>query len=175
MNILMMVTWYTPKGSTALEAGVFHYEQSMDLKKYCNMALYYPFDKDISEIQTREDEWGLTTYRSKYSVGRMIYNRRNMDRTMKRIVQEFKPDIIHAHCGAGAGYYVVKLAKKYNIPVVITEHNPIEISKVDKKGLNYWKTKKAYEYSKANVCVSTDSMNKLSKIYPQCSFEVIYT
>ena len=47
MNILMMVSWYTKKGQDKLEAGVFHYEQSMDLNQYCNMAIYYPFDTDM--------------------------------------------------------------------------------------------------------------------------------
>lgn len=174
MNVLMMVSWYTPKGNDGLEAGVFHYEQSMDLKNHCNIALYFPFDKQIREVETKEEEWGLLTYRSKYFPGRLIFNRRNMMRTMGRIVEEFKPDIIHAHCGAGAGYYAIALAKKFDLPVVVTEHTPIEISKVYRKGISYWLTKKAYEFSKANICVSTDSMKKLSGIYPQCPFEVIY-
>lgn len=49
MNILMIVTWYTPQNYKELEAGVFHYEQSMDLKKHCNVALYYPFDPDLEQ------------------------------------------------------------------------------------------------------------------------------
>lgn len=174
MNILMMVSWYTPKGNDTLEAGVFHNEQSIDLKKYCDVALYYPFDTQLEENETKDIEWGLLTYRSKSSSWRKISNMKRMMKTMKRIVEEFRPDIIHAHCGGAAGFYAIRLSKKFNIPLVVTEHTPIEISRVDKKGIGYWFTKKAYQHSKANVCVSTDSMNKLSKIYPHCSFEVIY-
>lgn len=174
MNILMIVSWYTPKGSGELEAGVFHYEQSMDLKKHCNVALYYPFDKQISDKESKAEEWGLLTYRSKYRAGRFLSNKRQMMATMHRIVKEFKPDIIHAHCGAGAGYFAIDLAKKFHLPMIVTEHTPQEISKVDKKGYNHFLTKKAYGYSQANICVSKDSQEKLAKIFPDCSFDVIY-
>ncbi len=174
MRVLMLVSWYTPMGNEALEAGVFHYEQSMDLKKHCDVALYYPFDNMIDQLETKAEEWGLLTYRSKFSIGKRLFNHNNMKRTMKRIIEEFNPDIIHAHCGAAAGSYAVKLAKRYKLPVVITEHEPVEISHVDKKGIRYWITKRAYKFSKANVCVSQDSMNKLSKIFKDCNFQVIY-
>jgi len=171
---LMIASWYTPKGNDTLEAGVFHYEQAMDLKKHCNVAMFFPFDKCIKENETKEEEWGLLTYRSKYGAGRLISNRKHMMTTMSRIVEEFSPDLIHAHCGGGAGYYAVAMAKKYNLPLVITEHTPIEISHVDKKGISYYLTKKAYHNSQANICVSEDSRMKLSKIFPECEFDVIY-
>jgi len=174
MNVLMIVSWYTPMGREKLEAGVFHYEQSMDLKEYCNMAIYFPFDQDIQEEETAKEEWGLTTYRSKYTPGKVLQTKKQMKKTMARIIREFKPDIIHAHCGGAAGYYAVSLAKKYHLPMVVTEHSPVELTGVGKPGISHYFSKKAYSYSKANVCVSKDSRDKLSKIYPKCSFEVIY-
>lgn len=174
MKVLMVVTWYTPKGNDTLEAGVFHYEQSMELKKYCDVALYYPFDDRIEQDETKGEEWGLLTYRSKFTAGKRLSNYRNMMRTLKKIVNEFEPDIIHAHCGEGAGFRVVPFSKKFNIPLVITEHTPVEISRVDKKGLSYWFCKIAYSVSKANICVSEDCKNKLSQIYKKCNFDVIY-
>lgn len=174
MNILMVVSWYTPQGYPELEAGVFHYEQSMDLKKYCNVALYYPFDKQIKQSETKEEEWGLLTYRSKYRAGLLWHNKRQMMKTMDRIVKEFNPDIIHAHCGGGAGFFAIDFQNKYGIPVIITEHSPVELSGVTHKGYGYFLTKRAYENSKANICVSEDSKNKLAAIFPQCSFDVIY-
>lgn len=170
----MIASWYTPKGNETLEAGVFHYEQAMDLKKYCDVALFFPFDKNISEKETCDNEWGLLTYRSKYGAGRIIRNRKYMMATMDRIMKEFSPDIIHAHCGGGAGYYAVAMAKKYNLPLVITEHTPVEISHVDRIGISRYKTGIAYSNSNANICVSEDSKNKLTKLFPECSFDVIY-
>ncbi|MGN0290952.1 MAG: glycosyltransferase family 4 protein, partial [Lachnospiraceae bacterium] len=174
MNVLMIVSWYTPKGREKLEAGVFHYEQSMDLKKYCNVAIYYPFDQDISEDETKAEEWGLTTYRSKYIPGKILHTKLQMKKTMGRIMKEFKPDIIHAHCAGAAGYYASSIAKKYQLPMVITEHSPVELTGVDKTGISYFFSKKAYGCSKANICVSKDSRDKLAKIYPKYSFDVIY-
>lgn len=174
MNVLMIVSWYTPMGSEKLEAGVFHYEQSMDLKKYCNVAVYFPFDQNIQETETKEDEWGLLTYRSSYVPGKVRKTITQMKRTMARIVKEFKPDIIHAHCAGAAGFYASFLAKKYHLPMVVTEHSPVEISGVNHFGISYLFAKRAYGCSSANICVSRDSQKKLAKIYPRYSFEVIY-
>lgn len=174
MNILMMVTWYTPMGREKLEAGVFHYEQSMDLKKDCNMAIYFPYDPDLQEAETAQEEWGLLTYRSKYIPGARWRNRRQMTKTMAKIIREFQPDIIHAHCATAAGYHAIRFGKKYHIPVMITEHSPIEISRVDRRGLAHYFARRAYGNSVANICVSKDSQNKLSKIFPRYDFRVIY-
>ena len=175
MNVLMIVSWYTPMGREKLEAGVFHYEQSMDLKeKGCNIAIYYPFDENISEMETCEEEWGLLTYRSHYEQRKVLKNQRQMKNTMARIMREFKPDLIHAHCGGAAGFYSVALSKKYGIPMIVTEHSPIELTGVDHFGISYMFSKIAYKNSAMNVCVSKDSRDKLAKIYPKYPFEVIY-
>lgn len=174
MNILMMVSWYTAKGKEKLDAGVFHYEQSMDLSRLCNVAIYYPFDKNIDESETVAEEWGLLTYRSKYYTANVIAAKMQIKKTMKRIVEEFKPDIIHAHCANGAGYYAIAEAKRYGIPVIITEHTPLAISKADKKGISHYFSKKAFQNSTANVCVSTYSKNEMMKVFPENEFLVIY-
>lgn len=175
MNILMIVSWYTPMGKDKIEAGVFHYEQAMDLKKHgCNVALYYPFDTALEEEETCKEEWGLLTYRSRYQLSRRIKCMHQMKKTMKRIVEDFHPDVIHAHCGEMAGFCAVLLARKFKLPLVITEHSPLELMPVDKLGLSHFLCKVAYGNSQANICVSKDSMNKLSKVYPKYHFEVIY-
>lgn len=174
MNVLFIVSWYTPMGREKLEAGVFHYEQAMDLKKECNVAIYYPFDTDIGEAGSCSEEWGLKTYRSRYIPGKVFYTKRQIGRMMERIVQEFQPDIIHAHCAGAAGYYACDPAKKYHLPLVITEHSPIEITKADRFGISRLFSGKAYKNSAANICVSEDSKNKLSQAFPKDSFEVIY-
>ena len=175
MNVLMLVSWYTPMGRDKLEAGVFHYEQSMDLKeKGCNIAIYFPFDIDLEEAESCKEEWGLLTYRSRFKRKRVLVNQIQMLKTMKRIVKEFQPDIIHAHCAGAAGFYGATLSEKYHIPMVITEHSPLELSGVDHFGVGYLFSKRGYKHSLANACVSKDSMNKLSKIYPNYPFQVIY-
>lgn len=172
MKVLMMVTWYTPMGYDKLEAGVFHYEQSLSLKQYCDVAIYYPFDIDIKEDETCQEEWGIQTYRSR-NTGNILKLRNRIMKTMGRIVKDFNPDIIHAHCGGVAGFFAVDAGKRYNIPVVITEHAPVEMTHVDQLSVRHFITKRAYKMSRANICVSTDLKNKLSAIYPKYNFEVI--
>jgi glycosyltransferase involved in cell wall biosynthesis len=146
----------------------------MDLKKYGNVALYYPYDVDLEQEETHTEEWGLETYRSRFVPGKHLKNRKQRDKTFRRIMHEFKPDVLHAHVAGAAGYHAVRLAKKYNLPLVITEHSPIEISGVNHRGLAHYFNRVAYKHSDANICVSKDSQEKLSHIYPKYSFDVIY-
>lgn len=172
MNILMIPTWYSPLDAEVLTAGVFHYEQSIALKKYCNMALYYPFDPDLKSDFVKNEERGLLTYRSRLYPGRVWkYIRWILD--FRQIKKEFRPDILHAHVASMAGRFAVLLGKIYRIPVMITEHNAMELM-----GLNSWKMRQinqfAYSGSKANVCVSSDSRERLQQVFPKEKFQVIH-
>ncbi len=174
MNVLMMVSWYTEQGKDKLEAGVFHYEQSMDLKKSCNVAIYFPFDRQITENETVKEEWGILTYRSKYSDKEKWKSKKCIAKTMKRIIEEFKPDVIHAHCAGTAGIYAIAQGKKYHIPVVLTEHTPLAISHADKFGLSRFLSQIAYRNSDVNICVSKALQKELGKAFPKYEFDVIY-
>lgn len=174
MKVLMIVSWYTPMGRKKLEAGVFHHEQAVALKKYCDVAIYFPFDQEIAQDEISGVEWDLVTYRSKYAPGKVLRAKRQMGRTMARILREFNPDLIHAHCGGAAGFYASFLSRRYRIPMIVTEHSPVELSGVGHFGVSYLFARRAYLCSRANVCVSKDSRDKLARIYPKASFEVIY-
>ena len=177
MKVLMVVSWYSPKDAPVLTAGVFHYEQSMALKPYCQSALYYPYDETLSEPFSVKEERGLLTYRRRLTRGipklSAALQNWNMMADLKRICKEFKPDVIHAHCAIPAGRIVAMFGKRYGYPVVITEHNPLEHFQLDnprvKSRIQY-----AYSNSDANVCVSKDSMDRLKNHFPDCDFRVIY-
>ncbi len=178
MKVLMVVSWYTPKHAEVMSAGVFHYEQSMALKPYCDTALYYPYDETLPSKFEKGEERGLLTYRRKTSKVKIpkigfIAQILNILCDLKKICKEFKPDVIHAHCAIPAGFAVNLFGRLYGIPVVITEHNPIEHFALNKKSV---KTQVGFAYSnsKANVCVSLDSMNKMKSNFPNCDFRVIY-
>lgn len=178
MKVLMVVSWYSPKDADVMFAGVFHYEQAMALKAYCETALYYPFDTSLKEKFSKKIEKGLLTYRRKkplkaipkvsffLQILRGIYD-------LKKICKEFKPDIIHAHCAAGAGRIAVLFGKIFGYPVVITEHSPIEQLNLESVSAKA-KLQKTYKASSANVCVSNDSMNRLKQNFPTCNYMVIY-
>lgn len=173
MNVLMMVTWNSPADAETIQAGVFHYEQSMDLKQHCNVALYYPFDGNMSEAFSAKEEKGLYTYRSRQESGKGIKNKIRIFRDFKRIYKEFRPDIIHAHVAVGAGIYAVLLGKLYKIPVVLTEHNPAKLAgyanKITRNIAGY-----AYSHTQFNACVSPHNKEELSRIFPRLKFDVVY-
>lgn len=176
MNVLMIATWYSPKNAEKITAGIFHYEQSMALKPFCNTALYFPYDKELTVPFEKNMENGLLTYRRRDfkfpklgKLQRMIH----VFKDLRRICKEYKPDILHAHCASLTGAYVAFFGKIYGYPVVITEHSPMEHlplkCKSGKKALAY-----AYSHSDANVCVSSYSMKQLEKEFPDCHFQLIY-
>ena len=172
LNVLMITTWYSPADAEVLTAGVFHYEQSMALQKYCNMALYYPYDTDLRCNFMKNTERGLLTYRSRSYTGK-ITKYICWIRDFIKIYKEFRPDILHAHVAAGAGIIAEIFGKLFRIPVVITEHNPIELMNLDHTKIRR-NNELAYQQSKANVCVSSDSMARLKTYFPQAKFQVIH-
>ena len=172
MRILMMVSWYSPKNEP-INGGIFHYEQAMDLKKYCDMAIYYPYDRTLVGKYSDEEEHGIRTFRSAYDFKRKIYNRRNMYSAMKKIVRDFKPDIIHAQVSTEVGRFAIILGVLFRIPVMVTEHSTVEASGITKFPC-YWYGKFVFKYSECNVCVSDKLAEKLQEIFPKYSFRTVY-
>ncbi len=171
MNVLMMVSWYTPHNEK-LRIGIFHNEQAVDLLKYCNMAIYWPYDNTIDTCCTKYKDWGIVTYRSRYDIKKKFRNRWDMYRSMSRIVKEFRPDLIHAQVATEAGRFAVALGKLFHIPVMITEHSAPEGSEVDRFP-HYYYAKFAYGSSKYNACVSDSLREHLEKLFPKYEFHTI--
>lgn len=172
MNILFIPTWYSAHDAQVMQAGVFHYEQAMALKQYCNVSLYFPFDRALTVPFLKSEERGLVTYRRQMRAnvaGRFV----DYVRDFRLIQKDGKIDLIHAHVASEAGLVAIFLGKLFEIPVVITEHNPIELSNLDNKK-SWLKNKLAYGNSAANICVSKDSMERLQAYFPDCHFSVIY-
>lgn len=172
MNVLLMVSWYSPQGKV-LMGGRFHYELAEELKKHCNCAIYYPYDRDIKVPCTVETEWGITTYRSQYELKRKIRNRRYMLSAMRKIVKEFKPDIIHGQVATEAGRFAILLGELFHIPVVISEHSTVQASEV-RTFPHYYYAKRVYGHSRYNTCVSESLTKELSEIFPKFRFHTVY-
>ncbi len=171
---LMVVTWYTPKKEKVLTAGVFHNEQSHALKKYCNdVRIYWPFDESVKGL-VKDNKWGIFTYRSEYDPKKKFFSLINAVKYLKKICDEYKPDILHAHCAYPGGLIAVIAGRQKGIPVALTEHCPMEQMKIDNlvmrliRGFVYKNT------AVSNICVSNDSMERLKKVYSKCNFQVIY-
>lgn len=172
MNILLMVSWYCSREEVALGGG-FHFELAEELNKYCNCAIYYPYDRTIQEPYTAGDECGVRTYRSQYELRRKIRNRRYMLSAMQKIVGEFHPDIIHGQVATEAGRFAAMLGKIFHIPVIISEHSSVEASGV-KSFPHYYYAKFAYGHSCYNTCVSDQLTSDLTEIFPRFQFHTVY-
>lgn len=178
MKVLMIASWYSPKDAEVMTAGVFHYEQSMALKKYCETALYYPFDTTLQQGFEKGNEKGLLTYRRRMACVKIpkmtaVVQMLNMLSDLRKICREFQPDVLHAHCGLPAGNVVALFGRLYGYPVVITEHSPLEHMALYRRSVKA-QIHYAYKNSGANVCVSGDSMSRLQACFPDCRFQVIY-
>lgn len=137
------------------------------------MAIYYPYDRTLVSQYSDEVEHGIRTFRSAYDFNRKIYNRKNMFSAMKKIVRDFKPDIIHAQVSTEVGRFAIILGALFHIPVMVTEHSTVEASGITKFPC-YWYSKFVFKYSKCNVCVSDNLSEKLQEIFPQYTFRTVY-
>ncbi|MBE6154993.1 MAG: glycosyltransferase family 4 protein [Firmicutes bacterium] len=138
MNILVIPSWY-PNGTDKL-MGIYHKEFSAALanRKDINVNMLYidrqrlnaPIKYLFMKKNEIIEETGYKTYIKKM----LDVHKINFDWQMKRYYKVLekafklylkdnpKPDVLHAHVTLPAGYAVAKLGKKYNIPVVVTEH-----------------------------------------------------
>ena len=172
MKVLYIVTWYSAHDADRMTAGVFHYEQAMDLKKYCETAIYFPYDQNLDVDFMQAEENGMLTFRRKECdsrLGRWM----NYIKDYKEICKTFKPDIIHAHVAYGAGVPAMLLSKLYHVPMVVTEHNPIELFNLDDK-MTHFVSGLVYHHSKMNAFVSPHSIDSIRPYFPDLDYTLIY-
>ncbi len=168
----MMVSWYTPS-EEEIQGGIFHYEQAKALQDYCDVSIYWPYDRTIKPHYTHTEDWGIDTYRSQYHLKHKIRNRLYMLQAMRNIKKTFRPDLIHAHVATEAGRFAAALGKLFHIPVMITEHSAPEGSEVDHFP-HYYYAKFAYGSSRYNACVSDYLRQYLQKLFPKFVFHTVY-
>ena len=172
LNILIMPSWYKGYADKNVTAGIFHYEQAVDLQKYCNVVLYYPFDQSIDEEWMVHEERGVLTYRSKFRRNERLRNRVRIFKTFKKIIEAFHPDIIFAHVANEVGKYAAFLSGLYHIPLVLMEHSSTEVSLADKTG--YFLSKYVYERCDYIACCSENLRSNLQEFFPKLQFHVVY-
>ncbi len=173
MRVLFVVNWFTPKSKKTYGAGVFHYEQCIDIQKHHSIRLYWPFDEEVKGLEYGEEN-GLFIYRSEWNRSKSkISWYSSAKKYLLKICREYKPNIIHANVAYPTGLLCVEVAKRINIPVVHTEHAPIEqmyLNNLIRKKMRGY----VYKKCKRNICVSKDSMNRLHRIYPNIDFQIVY-
>ena len=137
MRVLVIPTWY-PSGEDKL-MGIYHKEFTEALN-YNNVEanmlfiererLTKPFSYLFHSKKEIIKEKNYIVYIYKMlNLGPISFKWQlnKYVRTLKKAFKDYlkhnpKPDIIHAHVTVPAGYAACVLGKKYNIPVVVTEH-----------------------------------------------------
>ena len=137
MKVLVIPTWY-PSGEDKL-MGNYHKEFTYWLNNFGIEAdmlfidrqrLSKPFHYLYSYKKEIECEEKYTVYKYKmlnlapvnFDLQQKYYYIKLENAFRDYIKKEGKPDVIHAHVAIPAGYAASKLGKKYNIPVIVTEH-----------------------------------------------------
>ena len=124
-------------------------------------------------------EEGLRTYRykdynflPKNSNMFRIFNKRMEKLYLEIVKKEGKVDVIHAHSAFWGAISAAYVAKKYNIPLVITEHTSLEHSRYVRKSYIKW-IKKAYDSADRIIAVGNGLKEELGK-YTDKKVEVIH-
>ncbi|ATD55235.1 glycosyltransferase [Clostridium chauvoei] len=102
-----------------------------------------------------------------------VFNRR-MDKIYKEIVKrEGKVDVIHAQSSLWGGISAAYVAKKYNIPLVITEHSSVERGKYLRESYKPF-IKESYLLADELIVVGNGLKKELSKFSGRNDIKVIH-
>ena len=186
MHILIVPSWYSSKRNPVL--GSFFKEQAIALSKYGHKVTIaynevWPltlvgkvFEKPGISSQIED---GVKTYRyknfnflPKNPLMFKIFDKR-MEKLYEKIEKtEGKPDVIHAHSCLWAGISARHISKKYNIPLVITEHSSLKNSVYLKE--NYLPhIVKAYNEADKVVAVGNGLKEELSQYVKNNQIDII--
>lgn len=134
MNILVIPSWYNNNINPT--NGSFFREQAIELKKSGHQVYVLFVDVTLKKLSKEEKEIkfyideGVMTYRIKVSklpktgnIGTSLAIKKGLLRIFEHIKGKINFDIIHLHSCLWSGLGAVALSKKYDIPLVITEHS----------------------------------------------------
>lgn len=138
MKVLVIPSWY-PNGTDKL-MGIYHKEYAYALTKMgidVDMLFVYRqrLSNPIKYLLMDKRELDIESTYKVYKIMMMDIEKINIDLFVKNYINKLdklykeyiktnsKPDILHAEVTFPAGYAVCILGKKYNIPVVVTEHS----------------------------------------------------
>lgn len=134
---MILTSWYPNENNKV--KGIFVREQALALKKAnAPVAVFYPFDEAVPAGQlVYQVEDGIPTYRHNSNAWKNRYLSRlagylSSLRNLRRVTQDFKPDLIHVHVSYPAGILAYLFTLKYKIPYLITEHMSYLQNYVDK-------------------------------------------
>ena len=179
LKVLFVAGWYPSEKNPV--AGVFVREHAKAVSLYNEVVVLYSegIDRSVRSIYHIEDnmEDGLRTLRIRYrkspipKTSYFIYLWSMFAAFRKLIRDGFKPDVIHAHVYS-AGVPAVLLGKRYDIPVVVTEHSS-EFPRRRINRINRLKAKFAFENASI-VCPVSENLKRHIESYGiRAQFQVV--
>jgi len=126
MKVLMVVHDFMPETIGGTE--VYTHDISKELIKKHNIKLFFGKRQwDISNKNIFEDGIynGIPYTAVSVSESKIYFTSQNIkiNQVFENLIKEFKPDIIHFQHLLGLGFDLVCIGKKYNIPMVMTNHD----------------------------------------------------
>ena len=166
MHIMVVPSWYAAPDEKV--HGSFFKEQFQALQRSGEKVTVayneiWPIT-DLGKLKektgiTFSEEYGLPTYRFRNynflpkNANMFKFFNRRMERLYLEIVEkEGHVDIIHAHSAFWGGISAAYVAKKYNIPFVLTEHSSLKYSMYVRDSYVKW-IKSAYDCADALIAV----------------------
>ena len=179
MKVLVIPSWY-PEGNDRL-MGIYHKDYCMAISNKVDVDMIYIYRQSIKHFikyifmnkKEIDDEKAYKVYKYKmldvskisYKLQMHLYYKK-LEKAYKEYIKiNNKPDILHAQVIIPAGYAVSRLGKKYNIPVIVTEHSSGFMKYFKAKDKKY--SEFVLENSKISA-VSEFMKNEINKLTTGC-------
>lgn len=187
MHVMFIPSWYSNTRNKV--HGSFFKEQALALQK-SEVKISVAYNEIwpltlMGKVNEKtgmnfEIEEGLRTYRyknynfiPKSALMFKVFNKR-MEKLYKEIVkEEGKIDIIHAQSSLWGGISAAYVAKKYNIPLVITEHSSIERGTHVRESYKAL-IKESYNTAKEVIVVGTGLKKEIEQLSGRNDIKVIH-
>jgi len=184
-KILFIPSWYPSEADPI--SGVFIKEQAHALAMENDVAVLIPGLSSWREtlqqkqLSTVDRSGPVAVYREfarpliPHGPERIDYQTfaRAAHNGFKKVLNEFgKPDVIHTHVVLPAGYSALKLAERYSIPIVLTEHSSPFSMHLDTE-LKRELVKKTLTGVGQVVAISPSLAEQLKKFVPDLQIKVI--
>jgi len=173
MKVLVIPSWY-PEGNDRL-MGIYHKDYCMAISDKVDVDMLYIYRQSIKhpikylfmDKKEIDDEGKYKVYKYKmldvskinYKLQMYLYYKKLEKAYIDYVKTNCKPDILHAEVIIPAGYATAKLGKKYNIPVIVTEHSSGFMKYFEGKDEEYSR----YVLENAQMSVVSDFMKEEMK------------
>ena len=171
-------------------AAIFLLNQLVELKKYCNIKVIFPYAYvpkikllnpyyRFSTIPNKENIKGIEVYHPKYlMIPRMFFKLRLLNfylsiesffsyiaskKIAEGIASRWKPDIVHMHGQIGESLLGVHLKRKYSKPLVVTLYGE-DVNRFAKQFPSNYLSKFALKNSDVIICQSEYLKKELNNI-----------